>query len=136
MELQVKKWKVNFSTTPLPQGNTLSQVPLISPKVEKNYSFPQLRGRTIKTYFKMHCYKSTFIKHVTEECTFCWKILLVTLRRNLVATIAEFLSLFVTFTIIHSIAWNLPAWTESYTYESVFYLTKYNFNIITNVFMW
>ena len=41
------------------------------PKAKTNYSFPQLRGRTMKTYFKMNCLKPTFLKHVTEECTFC-----------------------------------------------------------------
>ena len=41
------------------------------PKAKTNYSFPQLRGRTMKTYFKMNHLKPTFLKHVTEECTFC-----------------------------------------------------------------
>ena len=46
---------------------------------------PRLRGRTMKTYFKMYCFKSIFLKHVTEECTFCGNVLLVTLSKNLVA---------------------------------------------------
>ena len=41
------------------------------PKAKTNYSLSQLRGRTMKTYFKMNCPKPTFLKHVTEECTFC-----------------------------------------------------------------
>ena len=41
------------------------------PKAKANYSSLQLKGRTMKTYFKMNCLKPTFLKHVTEECTFC-----------------------------------------------------------------
>ena len=48
----------------------------------------------MKNYFKMYCFKSTFLKYVTEELTFCWKVLLVTLSKNLVDTVIEFLSLF------------------------------------------
>ena len=48
----------------------------------------------MKSYFKMYCLKSTFLKYVTEEFTFCWKVLLVTLSKNLGATVIEFLSLF------------------------------------------
>ena len=47
----------------------------------------------------MYCFKSTFLKHLTEECTFRWNVLLVTLSKNSVATITEILSLFVTVTI-------------------------------------
>ena len=54
-----------------------------------------IRQRTMKTYFKMYCFKSIFLKHVTEECTFGWNVLLVTLSKNLLATTTEFLSLFV-----------------------------------------
>ena len=49
----------------------------------------------MKIYFKMYCFKLTFLKHVTEECTFSWKVLLVTLSKILMDTITEFLSLFV-----------------------------------------
>ena len=31
----------------------------------------KLRVRTMKTFFKKYCFKSTFLKHLTEECTFC-----------------------------------------------------------------
>ena len=31
----------------------------------------------MKTYFKMYCLKSTFLKHVTEKRTFCSKVLLL-----------------------------------------------------------
>ena len=49
----------------------------------------------MKTYFKIYCFfKSTFLKHVTEECTFCWKVLLVTLSKYQEATITEVRSLF------------------------------------------
>ena len=39
-----------------------------------------------------------FILHlrVREECNFCWNVLLVTLRKNLVATLNKLLSLFAT----------------------------------------
>ena len=50
----------------------------------------------MKTFLKMCYFKSTFLKHVREECTFCWKVLLVTLSKNLVATLTEILSVFVT----------------------------------------
>ena len=53
----------------------------------------------MKTNFKMYFFKPTFLKHVTEECTFCWKVLLPTLSKNMVATMTEFLLLFVTVTI-------------------------------------
>ena len=92
MDLQVKKLKVDISTTPRQKS---PPSPIISPKEKVNYLFSQLRGRAMKTHFKMYCCKSTFLKHVTEECTFCWKVTLVTLSKNLVATITEFLSLFV-----------------------------------------
>ena len=46
-----------------------------SPRQRQITHFPQVRGRTMKTYLKMYCFKSTFLKHVTEECTFCWKVL-------------------------------------------------------------
>ena len=39
-----------------------------------------------------------FIRHlrVREEWTFCWKVYLVTLSKHLLATLSEFLSVFVT----------------------------------------
>ena len=53
----------------------------------------------MKTCFKMYYFKSTFLKHVTEECNFCWKVLLVTLSKHHGATITEVLSLFANVTI-------------------------------------
>ena len=53
----------------------------------------------MKTYFEIYYFKSTFLKHVTEGCTFPWKFLLVIWRKNVVAIIIEFLFLFVTVTI-------------------------------------
>ena len=67
MDLQVKKMKVRHSD----KAKTLSPVSIITPKAKTNYSFPQLKGRTMKTYFQMNCFKPTFLKHLTEECTFC-----------------------------------------------------------------
>ena len=93
MDLQVKKLKVDIPNTP--RQTSLSPVLIITPKKGQITHSPQLRGRTMKTYFKMYCFKSIFLKHVTEECTFCGNVLLVTLSKNLVATITEFLSLFV-----------------------------------------
>ena len=90
MDLQVKKLKVGISTTH--RQTSLSPVPIITQKQRQITHSPQLRGRTMKTYLKMYCFKSIFLKHVTEECTFCWNVLLVTLRKNLVATIAELMS--------------------------------------------
>ena len=87
MDSQVKKLEVDIS--PNPKQNSLPG-PYIIPKAETVW-----RGRTMKIYFKMYCFKSTFLKHVTEECTFSWKVLLVTLSKILVDTITEFLSLFV-----------------------------------------
>ena len=43
-----------------PKKNNKTPVPIITPKAETNYSFPQLRERTKKTYFGMYCFKSTF----------------------------------------------------------------------------
>ena len=78
MGLKVKKLKLDI-TTP---GKTLSPVPTIIPKAEKNYLSPPVKGgRAVKTYLKMY---------LLEECTFCWKVLLVTLSKDLVTIITEF----------------------------------------------
>ena len=80
MDLQVKKMKVGISTTvgqkslPSPYHHLQSRGKLLI--------HPQLRGMTMKTYFKMYCFKSNFLKHVTEKCTFCWKVLFVTLSKK------------------------------------------------------
>ena len=96
MDFQVKKLKIDISTTSISSQAKLSPVPVITPNEEINYSFPQLRKRTKKTYFKMYCFKSTFLKDMEQknalfvERSFWW------LRaKHLVTTITEFLSLFV-----------------------------------------
>ena len=53
------------------KDKTLSPVSIITHKAKTNYPFHQLKGRTMKTYFQMNCFKLTFLKHLTEECTFC-----------------------------------------------------------------
>ena len=71
MDLQVKKLKVDISTTH--RQNSLSPV----------LSSPQGRDKLhMKTYFKMYCFNSIFSKHVTEECTFFWNVLLVNLDQK------------------------------------------------------
>ena len=42
------------------KDKTLFPVSIITPKAKTSYSFPQLKGRTMKTYFKMKCFKPTF----------------------------------------------------------------------------
>ena len=64
MDLQVKKLKVDLFTTP--RQNSLPGTYHHSLGNENAHSL-QLRGRTMKTYFKMYCFKSTFLKDVTEE---------------------------------------------------------------------
>ena len=76
---QVKLSPWSLSLTPRPRQITHS---------------PYLRGRTMKTYLKMYCFKLTFLKLVLEECTFSWKVLSVTLSKHQLATITEVLSLF------------------------------------------
>ena len=96
MDFQVKKLKIDISTTSISSQAKLSPVPVITPNEEINYSFPQLRKRTKKTYFKMYCFKSTFLKDMEQknalfvERSFWWLW-----AKHLVTTITEFLSLFV-----------------------------------------
>ena len=86
MDLQVKNMKVDISTNPRqnsllgPYHHPQDRDKLLSPNTPPPQ---QLRGR--KNYFKMSCFKSTFSKQVTEECTFCCNVLLMTLSKNLVA---------------------------------------------------
>ena len=54
MDLRVKKLKQAFLLTP---SKTLSPVPIITSRSVINYSFPQLRERTKKIYFKMYCFQ-------------------------------------------------------------------------------
>ena len=64
-----------------------------------------------------------FIRHlrVREGCTFCSKILLVTLSKTLVATWwLHLLNNYHNYHL-HSIACTLPAWIESYAYNYVFF---------------
>ena len=65
MDLQVKKMKLDISATPK-KNSKLSPVPITTLKAETNYSFPQLRERPKKTYFKV----SIFFKTLTDKCTF------------------------------------------------------------------
>ena len=60
MDLQVKNLKVDIPANPKKGSDN---GPFITPKLELNYSFPQLRERTKKTYFEMYCFKSTFLNH-------------------------------------------------------------------------
>ena len=78
MGLKVKKLKLDI-TIP---GKTLSPVPTIIPKAKKNYLSPPVKGGE-------GC-ENLFENVLLEECTFCWKVLLVTLSKNLVTTITEF----------------------------------------------
>ena len=56
---------------------------LLSPHRQRQITHsPQLKGRTKITCFKMYCFKSTFLKHIAEEWTFCGKNLLVTLSEK------------------------------------------------------
>ena len=58
MGLKVKKLKLDI-TTP---GKTLSPVPTIIPKAEKNYLSPPVKGgRAVKTYLKMYCLKNVLL---------------------------------------------------------------------------
>ena len=85
----------------------------------------QLRWRTMKTYFKMHCFKSTFFKTCNRRMHFLlegWNVLLVTLSKHKVATVTEFLSLFVTVII------------NIYIQQHVLYLPVLNVTPITLYF--
>ena len=136
MDLQVKKLKVEISTTSKVKLSPRSLSS--SPRQRQSTHSHQLRGRTMKTYFKMYCFKSTFSKNVTEECTFCWKVLLVTLNKNLATTITEFLSVFVNVIINIYIQWYVLYLPElKVTQVTLYYFsTKYKYKIITNVYMW
>ena len=60
MDFQVNKLTVDISTNP---GKN-SQQSLSSPPQQRQITHsPQLRETTKKTYFKMYCFKSTFLKH-------------------------------------------------------------------------
>ena len=82
MDLQVKNLKVDISITP--RQNSLPG-PYHHPQCREKYSFPPVKGEDYENLFKMPCFRSTFLKHVPEECTFCWKVFLVNLSKNLVA---------------------------------------------------
>ena len=67
MDLQVIKMKVDIVAKA-----KLSPRSLSLPQRQRQITHsPQLRGRTMKIYFEMYCFKSTFLKHVTEKYTFC-----------------------------------------------------------------
>ena len=71
MGLKVKKLKVDIYVTPKKNFDTFAPVPIITPKAETNYSFPQLKERTKQTFFKMFCFDWTFLKHQQKKCIFC-----------------------------------------------------------------
>ena len=133
------KWicKSKNQTFLLPPGKTLFPVPITTPR-QSQITHPKLgRGGLFQTYFKMYCFKSTFLKHVTEEFTFCWKVLLVTLSKNLVAAITEFLSLFLNIVINIYIQWHVLYRPEFKVTPITLHFssTKYKYRIITNVYM-
>ena len=66
----------------------------------------------MKIYFKMYFFKSTFVKDLIKEYTFCCKVFLV-------ATVTEFLSKFVTVII------------NIYIQQRVFYLPELKAMLIT-----
>ena len=95
----------------------LSPWSLSSPTKQRQITHSsQISGRTMKTCFKLYYFKSTFLKHVTVECT-----LLVGPfgNKNLVATITELSSLFDTVTI------------SIYIQEHVLYLPELKVTSIT-----
>ena len=81
MGLKVKKLKLDITT----QGKAISPVPTIIPKAGKNYLSPPVKGGGGQE----GC-ENLFENVLLEECTFFWKVLLVTLSKNLVTTITEF----------------------------------------------
>ena len=92
MDLQVKKLKVDISTT---HSQNSVPCPYHDPQCREKLLIPQVKGEDYENLFQNVLLKSIFIKHVIEEYTFCWKVLLVTLSKNVVIAITEFLSLFV-----------------------------------------
>ena len=61
MDLQVKKLKVDISATPKKNSDTSTYRGKTAPPRQRQITHsPQLRERTKKTYFKMHCFKSAF----------------------------------------------------------------------------
>ena len=113
----------------------LSPRSLSSLSRQRQTTHPQLRGRTMKTYFKTYCFKPTFLKYVTEECTFCWKVFLATLKKYLVwffVTICYYNNLYLYLHSnfhLHSIACTLPAWIESYACNSVLFLDFFDSHV-------
>ena len=74
MDLQVKKLKVDISTTP---GQTsLSPVPIITPKAETNYSFPPVKAEDYENLFQKVLLEVNIFKtcnrrmHFLLECPF------------------------------------------------------------------
>ena len=98
LSFKSKKWKQIFLVT-------LRQNPPPSlfhhPQCRDKLHIPPVKGKDYENLFQKVCFKSAFLKRVTEECTFCWNVLLLTLSRKPgVATITDFLPLLVT-VIIH-----------------------------------
>ena len=67
MDLQVKKLKVDIYTTP--KQNSLHG-PYHLPQGRDKLLIPSVKGEDYD-----YCLKSMFLKYLTEECTFCWKVL-------------------------------------------------------------
>ena len=67
MDLQVEKLKVDIFTTSRQNSHRSLSLPTWQRQITHS---PQVT-RTMKTYFTMCCFKSTFLKYVTKECTFC-----------------------------------------------------------------
>ena len=61
MDFQVNKLTVDISTNP-GKNSQQSLSTILSQQRQITHS-PQLRETTKKTYFKMYCFKSTFLKH-------------------------------------------------------------------------
>ena len=85
-------------------------LPILMNILKYRTPFPRLLNLTNTSNPSVHFDSSPpapFIRHLRlrEEFTFCWKIFLVTLSKNLVATLTELLSLFVTVIINIYIQW-------------------------------
>ena len=78
------KWKMGFPVqiSTAPRHTCLPDSSSSSPGQRQITHSPRLRGRVMKTYFKMYYFKLTFSKYVTENWIFCSKVFLVTLSKK------------------------------------------------------